>query len=189
MDQSIKVRGYLKVTSKDALTGKVLQVEEGPNLVLNTGLESLCHLMTGDIVVPTDVPVGSTLASTEKASPYLPLYGQFGTNAMVPRATDVPPRFNGTLDDNMVSPYGASDIIRTNSFYLDQENSFTIQLLLPPSKGNGPGSITYREAVLMCKVTDSPLRYKWFARRVFGDIEKNGTTLIEAEWTFTFVAG
>lgn len=190
MNQSIQIKGHLKLVSKDALTGEVLQLEEGPNLVLNTGLESLCKLMAGDIIVPTDVTPNDILNKTYKANPNLPLYGQFGTNAIVPRATDVPSRFNGTLDDNLVTPQGASEILKVNSFYINQ-NSLTIQLLLPPTKGNGigEGTMTYREAVLMCKVSDSPIRYKWFARKVFGDIEKSASTLIEAEWTFTFLAG
>lgn len=190
MNQVIKVKGHLKVVSKDAVTGKILQIEEGPNLVLNTGLESLCKLMAGDIIVPSDVNPNDILNKTYKANPNLPLYGQFGTNAIAPRATNTPSRFNGTLDDNLVTPREASDIIRVNSFYTDQ-TSLTIQLLLPPTKGNGIGEgfMIYREAVLMCKVSDAPIRYKWFARKVFGDIEKSASTLIEAEWTFSFLAG
>lgn len=188
---NLSAKGHLKLTVKDALTGEILQVDEGPNLVLNTGLESLCYLMTGNITVPSDVLPGALLNSTEKAIDNLPLYGQFGVNANTPRATDSSSYFNGSLDVNVVTPYGASDILKANYFYPSQ-NSVTIQFLLPPNKGNGTGDdttgIIYREAVLMCKVTDSPVRYKWFARRVFGDIIKNRTTLIEAEWTITFVA-
>lgn len=189
--QSIQVGGHLKLTVKDALTGEIIKVDEGSNLVLDTGLQSLSYLMAGDITVPSDVSEGSFLNSSEKAIPHLPIYGQFGTNATVPRGGDISPWFNGSLSNNAVSPLDASDILRANHFY-PSANSVTIQFLLPPNKGNGigaPEGIIYREAVLMCKVSDSPIRYNWFARRVFSDITKTYGTLIEAEWTFTFVAG
>jgi hypothetical protein len=191
MEQILRVRGALKLTVKDASTGEILQVNEGDNLVLNTGLESLCHMLVGDITVPADVISNNKLNSSKKALTHVPLYGQFGVNSNAPSATDTSPFFNGTLDSNAVTPYGASDIIKAKYFYPSQ-NSVTIQFLLPPNKGNGeggPDGITYREAVLMCKVSDSPIQYKWFARRVFGGIVKTSGTLIEAEWTFSLTAG
>lgn len=186
----MKAKGYLTLTVKDAVTGQILQKEEGENLILNTGLESLCHLLVGDMAVPSDIDNGN-LNSSRKAMEHIPLYGQFGVNSAAPRATDTSPHFNGTLDSNTVTPYGASNILRAKYFYPAQ-NAVTIQFLLPPDKGNGDGGINgiaYREAVLMCKISDSPVQYKWFARKAFGDIIKTKGILIEAEWTITFIAG
>lgn len=189
--QSIQVSGHLKLTVKDAITGEVIKVDEGNNLVLDTGLQSLSYLMAGDIAVPSDIEAGDFLNQSDKAIPHLPLYGQFGTSAAVPRSSNISPWYNGSLSNNAVSPLDASDILKAKHFY-SSGNSVTIQFLLPPNKGNGigaPEGIIYREAVLMCKISDSPIKYNWFARRVFSDIIKTYGTLIEAEWTFTFVAG
>lgn len=190
----IGVKGYLKVTLTD-LTGKVLQVEEGPNLVLNTGLEDICRLIAGDTQVPVDLVSGQSLHETVHALPRVPLYGQFGNSAQAPASDDASIFDNGTLDKNAASPQLASDILRSTAFYPLSSttppisNQVTVQFTLSPSQGNGPGGTDtiYREAVLMSKMVDNPIQYRWFARKTFGDIIKNPTSIMTAEWTFVFV--
>lgn len=195
IESSIGVRGNLKLTLTDDKTGEVLQVDEGPNLVLNTGIEDLCHLMAGDTNVPADLVAGQRLHLTTRALPHVPIYGQFGTSGVTPASNDVSQYANGTLDLNTISPTYASDIIKASAYYPLSttvppiSNQITVQFTLSPNKGNGPGGtdITYREAVLMSKVADSPTQYRWFARRVFADIIKNSTSILTAEWCFTFI--
>lgn len=194
-DLNIGVKGNLKLTLTDALSGKVLHVDEGPNLVLNTGIEDICHLLAGDTQVPVDLASGQYLYETNHAMLHLPIYGQFGRSSKSPTSDDASIYPNGALDPNLASPIQASNIIKsTASFPLSTtlppvSNKITVQFTLTPTQGNGPGgtSITYREAVLMCKVADSPIQYSWFARRVFGDITKSPTSILTSEWTFTFV--
>ena len=195
IEPAIGIRGNLKLTLTDAETGKVLHVDEGPNLVLNTGIEDLCHLMAGDTTVPVDVSAGQPLHLSTRTLPYVPIYGQFGASGTTPASNDKSQYSNGTLDLNTISPTFASDIIKASAYFPLSttvppiSNQITVQFTLPPNKGNGPGGtdITYREAVLMSKVADSPVQYRWFARRVFADIIKNPTSILTAEWTFTFV--
>lgn len=189
MNQSIKVSGLLKITSTDVKTGKILHVDEGDNLVLDTGLEDLAYLLAGNIVMPTDLVSGSVLNTTEAALPHIPLWGQFGSNGTTPSATDHSQYFNGTLDDLVTTPTNASEIVRATT-YSPLPTKVTFQFFLNAGQGNGPGveGRLYREAVLMSRVSDEPYIYRWFARRTFGDVVKNNTTLLSAEWTFTFVA-
>jgi hypothetical protein len=192
---TIGISGYLVIKSIDATSGKVLQIEEGPNLVLNSGLEDIAHLLAGDTVVPVDLVAGQTLHQTIHALPRVPLYGQFGSSSIPPASNDASPFDNGSLDNNASSPLAASDIVKATAYYPflpsipPISNKITVQFSLPPNKGNGIGgtSTVYREAVLMSKMVDNPIQYRWFARRVFGDIIKDPTTLITSEWTFTFI--
>jgi hypothetical protein len=228
---SIGVSGNLKLTVTDAVTGKVLRVDEGPNMILNTGIEDICHLLAGDTTVPTDLLAGQLLYQSSMAIPRIPLYGQFGVSSISPASTDASKFDNGTLDKNASSPDSsvASEIIKSIAYFpitLIQSqstsgnatpgtgpvpvststatnntvpvavsnpsyinNQVTVQFTLEPNQGNGIGGTdtTYREVVLMSKIVDNPVQYRWFARRVFGDIIKNPTTIITAEWTFTFI--
>ncbi len=194
-ESSIGISGSLKITTIDALTGETISVDSGKNLVLNSGLEDLCHLMAGDTTVPTDLIAGQTLNETVFALPHVPIYGQFGTSSIAPSSADSSNFDNGTLDINAASPTTASPIIKATAYYPLStttppiSNSITVQFTLPPGEGNGPGGtdITYREAVLMCKIVDNPIQYSWFARRVFTDKIKNPTIIMTAEWNFTFV--
>jgi hypothetical protein len=192
----IGINGRLKISTIDAVTGIVTHVDEGPNMVLNTGLEDICHLMAGDTTVPSDLLAGQTLYQTVHALPHVPLYGQFGSSGIIPASNNASLFDNGTLDQNASSPgAGVSDIVRATAFYpLSKDtppisNSITVQFTLSPNQGNGIGGTdtVYREAVLMSKIQDNPIKYSWFARRVFGDIIKNPTTIIKAEWTFIFI--
>lgn len=189
MNTSIKVNGRLKVTSTDVLTGKILYVDEEENLVLDTGLEDLCYLLSGNILIPTDLISGQLLNGTTAALDHLPLYGQFGVNGSTPSATDHSRYPNGSLDEVITTPMFASPIVRVTS-YSSGSTKITFQFFLSASQGNGSGTVgrLYREAVLMSRTSDNPYTYRWFARRTFGDVIKNYTTLLSAEWTFTFVA-
>lgn len=232
-EAAIGVKGSVKLTVLDALTGKVIHVDEGPNMVLNTGIEDICHLIAGDTTVPVDLLPGQSLYHSLQALPRVPLYGQFGNSGTTPASTDASTFSNGTLDVNASSPTSASDIVKASAYFpvvvapgqtttdisappptnstggvlpmagdsgvtvpavmisnpTYINNSVTVQFALLPSQGNGPGGtdVTYREVVLMSKIVDNPIQYRWFARRVFGDIIKNPTTIIAAEWTFTFI--
>jgi hypothetical protein len=189
----IGISGSLKLTIIDAFTKEIIRVDEGNNLVLNTGLQDLCYLLSGNIIVPSDLVSGAILNTTGKALPNVPFYGQFGTNGTTPSSTDpqVGYRYgNGTLDANASTPLNASEIIRATNYY-SETNKVTFQFFLQPTQGNGPTEgfdRIYREAVLMSKTLDDPLEFRWFARRTFGDTIKNNSTIISAEWTFTFVA-
>jgi len=187
--ENIKVAGKLKLTMKD-LNGNILSVDEDSNLILNSGLTSLCNLLVGNISLPSDISAGTKLYQSYKAMPYLPLYIQFGTRATPPQRTDIPPYDNGTLDPNTISPAYASEIIKT-TFYSSSSNSITLKVSLPGNLGNGSSGqgLTFREAVLMSKEGDTPIKFSWFARRVFGDKIKTPLNTLEAEWTFTFTAG
>lgn len=186
---SIKVSGKLKLTMKD-LNGNVLSVDEGSNLILTTGLTSLCNLLVGNILVPSDVTPGKKLYQTSKAISYAPFYIQFGTRATPPLASDISPYDNGTLDANTISPTNASEIIKS-TYFLPSSNSVTLKASLPETLGNGSAGqgLTYREAVLMSKEGDNPIKFAWFSRRVFSDKIKTPLNTLEAEWTFTFNAG
>lgn len=188
MIQTIGVEGRLKITLLDT-KGNILMVDEGPNLVVDSGLMDICHLVSGNIQVPLDLVAGSSLSSTLRALPHVPLYGQFGPNSTPPASGNngIPGVVNGTLDKDISNPLTASPLIKVSSFFPAQ-NSLTVQFALSPSEGNGPGGAyqVYREAVLMCKTNDSPETYSWFARRVFSDVTKDTSTIITAEWTFLF---
>lgn len=189
MNLSIKVSGRLKITSINAKTGEILYVDEGDNLVLDTGLEDLCYLLSGNIEIPTDLVGGTILNTTDVALPHIPLWGQFGSNGTTPSATDHSLYYNGTLDDLVTTPTNASEIIRATT-YSPTSTKVTFQFFLDAGQGNGTGpeGRLYREAVLMSRISDDPYIYRWFARRTFGDVIKNNSTLLSAEWTFTFVA-
>jgi len=191
---NIGVKGNLKLTLTD-LSGKVLHVDEGPNLVLNTGIADICHLLAGDTQVPVDLVPGDYLYETNTALPHIPIYGQFGPSSTAPTSDDASVYPNGTLAANLATPTFASNIVKATAYFPlsttnpPVSNSITVQFTLSPTQGNGPGgtNMTYREAVLMCRIADSPIQYSWFARRVFGDITKSPTSILSAEWTFTFI--
>lgn len=190
----IGISGKLKLTVSDATTGKILQVEEGDNLVLNTGLTSLCNLLSGNITVPSDITPGMILNETNYALPDVPLYGQFGMNTpainrgTTPGPDDKSDFTNGTLDSSATSPSAASDIVKATS-YSSSKYGISFQFTLAPNQGNGlaGAGMTYKEAVLMSKISDDPLTYNWFARKTFSSITKNTTTIISGEWTFAFI--
>lgn len=186
MSALIKITGKLKITRKD-LNGNILSISEGENLVLNTGLESLTKLLSGQIKIPTNPTAGNLLNQYTTPIPYLPMYVQFGVSSTSPSLTDTSIYSNGTLDSNTVSPVNASDIMKV-TYFSTALNKITLQATLAPNKGNGPGGsgITYREAVLMYYTSSTPPIYKWFARRVFGDTYKDASSIIEAEWEFEF---
>lgn len=188
-NQHIGINGKLRIKSIDINTGKIISINEGNNLVLNTGLEDLCYLLSGNILLPQDAASGRYLSDTAFAVNHLPIYGQFGTNGSVPVPNDVSSFPNGTLDPSVTSPTIASNILTASAYY-PATNSVTIQFSLPPSLGNGVANTgtVYREAVLMSRVSDTPIIYKWFSRRVFPDMAKNSTTMLVAEWQFTFTA-
>jgi len=181
------IKGNVKLTSTDANTGEILQVDEGENLVLNTGLVSLCHLLGGDIRVPEGSSPGSLLSASTYPILYLPQYGQFGMSAATPRADDLPRFANGTLASAVVNPIDASDIIKADVSY-PSTNSVKFQFLLKPNQGNSQagGNNTYSEVVLMALINRAPVTYQWFARRVFSQMIKRPSTILSAEWTFTF---
>ena len=192
-NNSIMTCGKLKITTRDAVTGKILQCDEGDNLILNSGLSSLCNLISGNFVV-------SDVASTVYSAAYaqaVPLYIQFGSDATPVSSSDRSGFPNGTLDEVTSSPSKASDIVKGTITYPGapySNNPCMFQFFLGPTNGNGIGDpgvgLTYREAVLMSR--GAPVggeeRYTWFARRSFPDILKTGSILLEAEWTFTFNA-
>lgn len=195
-EQVIKVRGHLKITSTCAITGRIISVNEGENLVLNTGLTDLCNLLAGNIIVPLGVVSGDVLNSATSPLLHVPQYGQFGFRATAPIPTEVSPLgdpdttgSNGTLDINVVTPSQASEIVRATTSY-KALNSVTFQLTIPPNKGNASNGDDriYREAVLMSLTSVTPQKYRWFARRAFSDTIKNSTTILSAEWTFSFAA-
>ena len=187
---TIGINGKLRLTLKDADTGKVLQVEEGDNLVLNTGIEDLCYLLSGNIIIPSDVPEGMAVSQTEGALPHVPAWAQFGVNprGTTPAATDKSDFTNGTLDDNVKTPSSASEIVKVNP-YFSSNSVITLQFSLPPSIGNGPRGtgMTYREAVLLTYLSVLPPKYRFFARKTFADINKTPMTVLEAEWSFQFI--
>lgn len=188
LSNKISIQGSLRIVSKCAKTGKILQIEEGKNLVLDTGLEDFCKAIVGDITLPS-VTAGTKLgAITGNPLAHIVQYAQFGTDPTPSTSTSVSKNDNGTLDPNVVTPGSASDIIPV-SYYFPYPNVIVFQLNLSPGIGNGinyPNGITYTEAVLMSLTNTTPMTYRWFARRVFGGIVKTNTSLIEAEWTLTF---
>ncbi len=183
---NIYCTGNLTITRKD-LNGNILDVDNGSNLILNSGLGALTKLVSGQIAIPTNPTAGFNLNVYTTPVPYLPYYVQFGTSSIAPSPTDVSVHQNGTLDANTVSPVGASPILRCTT-YNTATNSIVFQAVLPPNQGNGPSGsgITYREAVLMSYDVASPPKYSWFARRVFSDKFKDSSVIIEVEWTLTF---
>lgn len=185
--QLITISGNLKLTIKDSKTHEIIRVDFGKNLILNSGLTSVCKLLAGDTFVPPASSSGYYL-NTVVGVPHLPRWVQFGTNGQETTPSDAPTLENGTLDPNTITPTGASDILEVSHFY-PEFNTLTFQFLLPSNKGNGTGlsgSMTYKEVVLMCKDSNNPPHFTWFARRTFPDIVKTPNNYIEGEWTINF---
>lgn len=190
----VEVRGRLVLTSIDAKTGKILDVDEGSNLVLKTGSASLGRLLTGYTPLPLEAITheGQVLKDFVGPVPDIVKYVQFGTRTTPVTYTELPPYANGTLDLNTVDPdpVRASPIIpiTTENVKLGTDGTVQFTCILEADQGNitGPNPVTYTEAVLMGLAGVQPPVYKWFARRVFPGKIKNPTIALKAEWFIYF---
>jgi hypothetical protein len=190
---SVEVRGKLILTSIDAKTGEILDVDEGSNLVLKTGSASLGRLLTGYTPLPVGESVtheGQVLKDFIGPVPDIVKYVQFGTRTTPVSYTDTPPYDNGTLDLNLTdpSPSHASPIIEitTENVKLGTDGTIQFTCILDANQGNSVSNVTYTEAVLMGLTSINPPVYKWFARRVFPGKVKNSTIALRADWFIYF---
>ena len=166
-NNDIKLVGTVKIISKD-LSGKILEIRHGNNLVLNTGYTALLGLISGKIAY-NDYPKN------------IIKYAQFGINGITPLFSDAPSSEDGKL--NTVSPLLAVTNFQENN------NSVTFQAVLPPHLGNSldpDDPLVYKEVVLLMQPSTSPITYSWFSRRCFSDLLKLDTILFELSWTFSF---
>ena len=192
---SIEVGGKLRITSIDANTGKILDVDEGSNLVLKSGSVGLANLITGLTVLPVGERIaaeGQVIRDFIGPVPDIVKFVQFGTRSTPVTYNDISPWENGTLDANSVSPNpaNASPIVEISKDNIGLGTDGTIQFtcILDSSKGNSlSGNVTYTEAVLMGLAQVSPfVKYKWFARRVFPGKIKNSSIALKADWFLYF---
>ena len=127
---SIEVKGQLTITSIDAKTGKILDIDTGDNLVLRSGSASLGKLLTGLATLPVGENIvyeGQTIRDFVGPVPNIVRYVQFGTRSTPVAYDDVPPYDNGTLDQNVINPTNASPIVEINKSNIGIGNDGTVQ--------------------------------------------------------------
>lgn len=195
---NISLKGKLKLTTIEAATGRIISVDEGDNLVLRSGVNSLANLLTGFTRLPYPTATGG-IATDPTLLPGQRLidingpvsdivkYVQFGRGSSSPTYDDVSSYSNGTLDPNSVSPSGASPIVPVTAVIgLDNTVTFTCQLTKDQGNITPGGDTVYTEAVLMGRSSENPIVYKWFARRVFSGRAKNSSVILKADWSMVF---
>jgi len=188
---SVVLKGRLKLTTIEAKTGKILDIDEGSNLVLHSGVMAIARLFTGQTILPSDIsmPINSfnTLGEIEPMKD-IAKYFQLGTNADAVYYGQVSQFDNGTLDENSVTPINASPIFPVEAT-IGTEGTVKFSCTLLGNQGNavnGVADMTYTEAVLMGIESITPLRYNWLARRVFSGKIKNPDLILQADWFMNF---
>lgn len=154
--------GFLTmIASKE--DGEIVQIEHGRNLVLNQGRSAMAHLVG---------ILGDGGAATSRYVDRM----RFGDS-------DLP------TDVTQTNIQGAEIITKTPTvdfpdLVLDLKVRFTVTIGLNEGNllggGPGAGTITYKEALLVCQNGDG------FSRKLTGNLTKNETIILTAVWTIIY---
>jgi hypothetical protein len=166
LKDKLEIHGRLTIKTIDGATGAILDEETGENCILDSGIYQICRRIAGEAVYPVALL-------------------QLGSDATPETVKDAPINSDGTL-----SAY-PSELFDVKAYYLTPGKTL-FKCIINLNEGNGTGSASYNEAVLMYRRgTPIPnglsLEYDWFARKTFSNKIKNSNLLFELNWEISFV--
>ena len=167
---TVKVpEGFLQIRAYEANTGRLVDLVEGHNIVVNDGREALARLLGNS---GPDGGVTSWHVDTMK-------FGKGGHNPLNPLEMVAVSVTDTDLYDQGATPAYYPDKTVTVSF--PSYRKVTFEASVEAAEGNGTGVLEYSEAGLYYDTGQI-----MFSHKAFGYIVKNNTIRLVATWTFTF---